>query len=81
MPKLPWTGVSVISNYNGRVPVVTYPLAIPGGHIEKGESVDEAIKRETLEETNMKVKSGIPLGYEKVALDKDNPIYSLKVYA
>ena len=89
MPKLPWTGVYVIGNYNGKVPIVTYPLeieweyplAIPGGHIEKGESVDEAINRETLEETNMKVKSWIPLGYEKVAFDKDNFIYNLKVYA
>jgi 8-oxo-dGTP pyrophosphatase MutT (NUDIX family) len=89
IPNLPWSGVSIIGNYKGKVPIVTYPfekeweypLAIPGGHVEKNESVDAAIKREMLEETNMIVTNWEPIGYEKVTLDKNNFIYELKVYA
>ncbi len=31
-------------------------LALPGGHIEYGETVENAIKREVKEETNLKIK-------------------------
>lgn len=38
----------------------------PGGSIEKGESVEEAVIREVLEESNMKVLSQQLLGYQNI---------------
>jgi len=38
----------------------------PGGHIEKGESYEEAVIREVLEETNMRVLKQELIGYQDV---------------
>lgn len=49
----------VIVNNNGKWSLV-------GGHIEIGESPEEALVREVQEETNMKVLKQIPIGYQEV---------------
>jgi 8-oxo-dGTP pyrophosphatase MutT (NUDIX family) len=41
-----------------------------GGTIEPGESFEETLKREIIEESNMEVTKWLPLGYQKIT-DKD----------
>lgn len=48
---------------------------IPGGRIEKGESTEQALKRELLEECGFKINSSAPIGYLKLELiDRTNPM-------
>ncbi|MFZ2522205.1 MAG: NUDIX hydrolase [Minisyncoccia bacterium] len=42
---------------------------LPGGSIEKGETFEECLKREIQEESNMKVLSFAPIGYQEVHFD------------
>jgi ADP-ribose pyrophosphatase YjhB (NUDIX family) len=42
---------------------------LPGGSIEKGETYEECLKREIQEESNMKVLSFAPIGYQEVHFD------------
>jgi len=39
---------------------------LPGGSVENGETFDKCLKREVKEESNMKVLSLVPIGYQKV---------------
>ncbi len=48
-----------------------------GGTIEIGESYEECLKREIKEETNMKVNSFLPVGYQEV-VTVDKTIYQLR---
>ncbi len=43
-----------------------------GGTIEKGESLEETLKREIQEESNMKVVSFLPIGYQKIIDTRDS---------
>lgn len=50
-----------------------------GGGIEKGETFEETLKREIQEESNMKVLSYLPIGYQKVINTKDaSYVYQLR---
>jgi ADP-ribose pyrophosphatase YjhB (NUDIX family) len=42
---------------------------LPGGSIEKGETFDECLKREVKEESNMKILSFAPIGYQEAHFD------------
>lgn len=42
---------------------------LPGGSIEEGETFEECLKREIQEESNMKVLSFAPIGYQEVHFD------------
>lgn len=44
---------------------------VPGGHIELGESVEEAIKREVKEETGLQVKPVALLSVQEVVYSKE----------
>lgn len=44
---------------------------IPGGHPEKGESLEETLKREVLEEVDVEVETIQPLGVFKVEFSDD----------
>ncbi len=48
-----------------------------GGGLEVGETYEECLKREIEEESNMKVVSFAPIGYQEVQL-ADNMIYQLR---
>jgi len=50
-----------------------------GGTIEKGETFEETLRRETREESNMEVISFKPIGYQKVTDTRDtSEIYQLR---
>jgi len=68
-PSVPMVGVGAVIVDTGRVAVIKRgrpPLlgewSIPGGLVEVGESVREAVAREALEETGLVVDVGMPRG-------------------
>ncbi|MEO5949861.1 MAG: NUDIX hydrolase [Candidatus Saccharimonadales bacterium] len=74
IPDLPWQHVYVIGDYKGKVPVVIFPSGnenLPGGKTETGESIEQTLVREVEEETNMRVISWEPLGYQ-ICTRRDN---------
>ena len=58
---------------------------IPGGHPEKGESIEETLKRELLEEVDVEIENIKPLGVQKVTFpddsDKNKAIYQVRCIA
>ena len=48
-----------------------------GGSIEKGEIYEECLKREVQEESNMKIMTSTPIGYQKVEIG-NKIIYQLR---
>lgn len=52
---------------------------LPGGTLEEGESIEEALKREMMEETNMRVEKWRPLGVQEVIHGDGSSIYQLRV--
>lgn len=53
---------------------------IVGGHIEKGETPEEALEREVIEETNMKVLKQIPIGYQEVFEPEGKLVFQLRSF-
>lgn len=67
IPDLQWHQVYIIGDYLSKVPIVTYLHSqdnLPGGGVEPGESLEQAMSREVAEELNMKVTDWEPLGYQ-----------------
>lgn len=85
IPDLEWHQVYMIGNLDGKVPIVMYSSDgdnLPGGKVEQGETIEQAIIRESLEEVNMKVVSWEPIGYQKLTGSGDStPTYQFRVYA
>lgn len=52
-----------------------------GGHIEKGETYEQTLRREVQEETNMAVKECKPIGVQKVTSADGGVIYQLRYVA
>ena len=48
-----------------------------GGSIETGETYEECLKREIKEESNMKVNSFLPIGYQEIVME-NKTIYQLR---
>lgn len=53
---------------------------IIGGTREKGESVEETLVREILEESNMDVLEQKPIGYQKVTSEDGRVEYQLRIW-
>ena len=50
-----------------------------GGTIEKGESFEQTLRREIIEESNMEILSFLPLGYQKALDTRDGSyVYQLR---
>ena len=84
IPDLHWSQVYAVGNLDGKVPIVKYQKSrdnLPGGGVEEGETIEEALEREIREELNMKVLSWLPLGYQKVSDKQGNVGYQLRVHA
>ena len=69
IPDLPWQQVYAIGNLDGQVPLITgltceKEFNLPGGHTEPGETIEQTIAREMIEECNMRVIEWQPLGYQ-----------------
>jgi hypothetical protein len=90
LPDLPWQQVYAICNIGGKIILPVYQdeagglhtgTNLIGGHSEAGETAEETLRREVLEETNCEVLKWLPLGYQKVWDMPDGVVYQLRVYA
>jgi 8-oxo-dGTP pyrophosphatase MutT (NUDIX family) len=58
-------GVKLVIVYNGKKKHWSHV----GGSIEKGETFEECLRREIKEESNMRILSFLPIGYQEVLID------------
>jgi len=78
-PDFPRVGVGAIVIKDGKVLLVKRGIppgkdlwAIPGGHVELGETLQETAEREILEETGIIIKARDPV-YTFDLIERDNP--------
>lgn len=85
IPDLPWRQVYIVGDYKGKVPIVIYPDSsdnLPGGKTEPGEELEQTMMREVEEETNMRVLSWEPLGYQVCTRRETGQVsYEFRAYA
>ena len=86
IPSLPWKQIYVIGNLDGMVPLVSSatsekPHNLPGGTVEPGETLDQTLKRELIEECNMRVIDWEPLGYQICTNPDGTRVPQFRAYA
>ena len=86
IPDLPWQQVYTIGNLDGQVPLITSltcekEFNLPGGRTEPGETIEQTIAREMIEECNMRVIECQPLGYQHLTKPDGKQIFQFRVYA
>ena len=86
IPDIAWQQVYVIGNLDGKVPLVTnsdstLPYNLPGGHVELGESIEQTLIRELIEECNMRVISWEPIGYQLLTEPDGTQVAQFRAYA
>jgi ADP-ribose pyrophosphatase YjhB (NUDIX family) len=86
IPDLPWQQVYVIGNCKGKVPLVTNahspkPYNLPGGRTEAGETLEQTMTRELVEECNMRVLSWEPIGYQMLTEPSGARVAQFRAYA
>lgn len=85
IPDLPWQQVYAIGNLNSQVPLITSltcekEFNLPGGRTEPGETIEQTIAREMVEECNMRVIEWQPLGYQHLTEPDGKQIFQFRVY-
>lgn len=86
IPVRAWQQVYVIGNLGGKVPLVTNarspkPYNLPGGHVEPGETIEQTMHRELIEECNMRVISWEPIGYQILTDPNGTQVAQFRAYA
>ena len=86
IPDLLWQQVYAIGNLDGQVPLITSltcekEFNLPGGRTEPGETIEQTIAREMIEECNMHVIEWQPLGYQHLTEPDGKQIFQFRVYA
>jgi ADP-ribose pyrophosphatase len=75
---VPFIGNDILLTKEYRIPIGDWELGFPAGLIDKGESIEEAAKRELLEETGLEVKNIIlisPILYTSAGLTDESFSY------
>jgi ADP-ribose pyrophosphatase YjhB (NUDIX family) len=83
-PDIVWQQVYAITNVDGRVGLVydaTGTSNLPGGKTEDGETIEQTLKREIVEEMNYAVVDWRPLGYQRLTNPAGDSVYQVRVYA
>lgn len=87
IPDVKWSQVYVVGKINGKVPIVKYnkkgkiSFNLPGGGTEAGENFEETLRREVLEELNMRVVNFEPIGHQINLGDDGSEFHQLRVFA
>ncbi len=87
VPRKNWGQIYAVGKINDQVPIVKYnkkgfvSFNLPGGGTEPGESYEETLRRELLEELNMRVLDFEPIGYQINVAPDGEKHYQLRVFA
>lgn len=86
IPDLPWQQVYAIGDLDSQVPLITSltcekEFNLPGGRTELGETIEQTIAREMIEECNMRVIEWQPLRYQHLTEPDGKQIFQFRVYA
>lgn len=87
IPDKKWSQVYVVGKIQNQIPIVKYnkkgvvSFNLPGGGVESGENAEETLRREILEELNMKVLDFSPLGYQVNTTPEGEKFYQLRFFA
>lgn len=83
-PDVSWQLVYAITNADGKVGLV-YDASgksnLPGGKTEEGETIEQTLKRELVEEMNYRVINWRLLGYQRLTNPAGSSVYQVRVYA
>jgi putative hydrolase of HD superfamily len=78
------TKAHAVCLHDGKMLLVNHPewdiWSIPGGTREQGETAEEALEREVLEETNCKVIDSRPIAYQKVVSPRGDTLHYRLLY-
>lgn len=70
-----YVGNTIVIGYGGK----KESWGLIGGTIEKGETFEETLKREVIEESNVQIEKSLPIGYQKVTDTRDGTfVYQLR---